>query len=367
MATVPCIVFALLLAAKPSYSAVSVMVSGPRLNTTFEYSSVFGTPFVNVPFTGIVGAAYFFTNASSTCGPFPPPTYPLLPDANSSFIIVQNYSECILEKVSFAKVAGYDALLTYEENDTNSTITDALLATGFPVVILPENVAANIIENGTVLSPNDPTLVTLQADIVVGIVIVLFSFVILICSCCLCLFWTVLCCNVTNGFAIRQQARRLEEEERNYAGRRELIESILRHLAELENSLGHQVPLGRNQAEDLPTRLFRKGEERDETCSVCVDDFEDGVLVKVLPCHHIFHPVCIDQWLAEYSSICPMCKADVRHAARSGGNTDNSNPVTVVSDDEEEASSDNGSGQALMSSFAVSSRGYGSVPEPNSQ
>ena len=45
------------------------------------------------------------------------------------------------------------------------------------------------------------------------------------------------------------------------------------------------------------------------TCSICLDDFEDGqTIVRELPCSHIFHPECIDGFLRENSSLCPMCK-----------------------------------------------------------
>ncbi|GMF11792.1 unnamed protein product [Phytophthora lilii] len=34
-----------------------------------------------------------------------------------------------------------------------------------------------------------------------------------------------------------------------------------------------------------------------ETCPICLDDFEDGADVKVLPCQHFFHVDCINPWL----------------------------------------------------------------------
>lgn len=45
------------------------------------------------------------------------------------------------------------------------------------------------------------------------------------------------------------------------------------------------------------------------TCSICLDDFQYGqTLVRELPCKHIFHPDCIDPFLRENSSLCPLCK-----------------------------------------------------------
>lgn len=51
------------------------------------------------------------------------------------------------------------------------------------------------------------------------------------------------------------------------------------------------------------------------TCAICLDDFmaasatEPGCTVRELPCRHIFHPECVDTFLRENSSLCPLCKA----------------------------------------------------------
>lgn len=45
------------------------------------------------------------------------------------------------------------------------------------------------------------------------------------------------------------------------------------------------------------------------TCAICLDDYlPDETLVRELPCRHIFHPECIDSFLRENSSLCPLCK-----------------------------------------------------------
>jgi hypothetical protein len=45
------------------------------------------------------------------------------------------------------------------------------------------------------------------------------------------------------------------------------------------------------------------------TCPICLDDFVDGeTTVRELPCNHIFHPECIDPFLRDNSSLCPLCK-----------------------------------------------------------
>ncbi|KAF2494229.1 hypothetical protein BU16DRAFT_528370 [Lophium mytilinum] len=45
------------------------------------------------------------------------------------------------------------------------------------------------------------------------------------------------------------------------------------------------------------------------TCPICLDDFEPNITpIRELPCRHIFHPDCVDTFLLNNSSLCPMCK-----------------------------------------------------------
>jgi hypothetical protein len=41
-------------------------------------------------------------------------------------------------------------------------------------------------------------------------------------------------------------------------------------------------------------------------CSICTEDFTTGEDVRVLPCHHKYHPACIDPWLLNVSGTCPL-------------------------------------------------------------
>ena len=48
------------------------------------------------------------------------------------------------------------------------------------------------------------------------------------------------------------------------------------------------------------------------TCPICREDFQSGMTeIRELPCGHIFHPECIDTFLANNSSLCPVCKQSV--------------------------------------------------------
>ena len=63
-------------------------------------------------------------------------------------------------------------------------------------------------------------------------------------------------------------------------------------------------------------------------CCVCIDEYEIGDEVRILPCDHIFHVPCVDEWL-QRSRCCPMCKQIVvpvvpapRQGWGSGGRAD---------------------------------------------
>lgn len=46
------------------------------------------------------------------------------------------------------------------------------------------------------------------------------------------------------------------------------------------------------------------------TCPICIVEFEDGDDLRELPCegNHRFHQECVDPWLLELSSSCPICR-----------------------------------------------------------
>ncbi|XP_037467833.1 E3 ubiquitin-protein ligase ATL41-like [Triticum dicoccoides] len=61
-------------------------------------------------------------------------------------------------------------------------------------------------------------------------------------------------------------------------------------------------------------RSGSKGRATPVECVVCLQELEDGDVVRVLPaCRHFFHGSCIDTWLRAHSS-CPVCRAEPESA-----------------------------------------------------
>lgn len=46
------------------------------------------------------------------------------------------------------------------------------------------------------------------------------------------------------------------------------------------------------------------------SCTICLEDFEDGMTIRILPCFHRFMADCIDPWLSQQAR-CPVCKCSI--------------------------------------------------------
>ncbi|KAK3822654.1 MAG: hypothetical protein J3Q66DRAFT_329858 [Benniella sp.] len=47
------------------------------------------------------------------------------------------------------------------------------------------------------------------------------------------------------------------------------------------------------------------------SCSICLMEYEVGEQVRTLPCYHQYHASCIDPWLLNVTTLCPICKRDL--------------------------------------------------------
>ena len=79
--------------------------------------------------------------------------------------------------------------------------------------------------------------------------------------------------------------------------------NVLQALLNLAERLGEAKPCGllKTDIDQLPCYRFNADVQRsslDQTsCVVCMCDFENRQLLRVLPCSHEFHGKCVDKWL----------------------------------------------------------------------
>ena len=92
-------------------------------------------------------------------------------------------------------------------------------------------------------------------------------------------------------------------------------------LLRLQESVGNvNSGLTTEQIENLPTHTWQDGEsslegsstksegEEKPTCSICLEPFKAGDIVRTLPCLDRFHAgSCIDRWLDSHKT-CPVCR-----------------------------------------------------------
>ncbi|KAL5220187.1 hypothetical protein ABZP36_024900 [Zizania latifolia] len=63
----------------------------------------------------------------------------------------------------------------------------------------------------------------------------------------------------------------------------------------------------------MPSLVFTKVQEDNSTsssCAICLEDYNFGEKLRVLPCRHKFHVTCVDMWLTSWKTFCPVCKRD---------------------------------------------------------
>uniref|UniRef100_A0A2P2KBE1 Uncharacterized protein MANES_05G058100 n=1 Tax=Rhizophora mucronata TaxID=61149 RepID=A0A2P2KBE1_RHIMU len=94
----------------------------------------------------------------------------------------------------------------------------------------------------------------------------------------------------------------------------EVLEEIHRRRLSLSLSM-LSLPAPEDVVNSFPLKNHEKTHATEahdvEQCHICLVDYEEGDKIRVLPCSHEYHMACVDKWLKEVNSVCPLCREDV--------------------------------------------------------
>lgn len=87
---------------------------------------------------------------------------------------------------------------------------------------------------------------------------------------------------------------------------------LIRLLARMQDAA---APKGATEAaiealEQVTIQASDLGQGRENTCPICLNDMAVGEKVRILPCKHMFHSQCVDEWLRVNAS-CPTCRTSI--------------------------------------------------------
>ncbi|XP_019453130.1 PREDICTED: uncharacterized protein LOC109354829 isoform X1 [Lupinus angustifolius] len=95
----------------------------------------------------------------------------------------------------------------------------------------------------------------------------------------------------------------------------EVLDEIHRQPGSLSLSMA-SLPAPESIVDSFPLKSHKKVDAADdgndtEQCYICLAEYEEGDQIRVLPCNHEYHMICVDKWLKEIHGVCPLCRGNV--------------------------------------------------------
>ncbi|KAM4693827.1 E3 ubiquitin-protein ligase RNF13 [Discoglossus pictus] len=250
-----------------------IALSSDNVTQTFDdLPARFG---YRLPSDGLKG--YLVTSKpENACEPIAPP--PILHDNTTSvYIVLIRRLDCNFDlKVLNAQKAGFKAAIVYNVDSDDlismgSNDLDILKKIDIPSVFIGESSAHDLKEEFTWDKGGHIVLIP-ELSLPLEYYLIPFLIIVGICLVLIVIFM------ITKFVQDRHRARRSR--------------------------------LRKDQLKKLPIHKYKKGDEYD-VCAVCLDEYEEGDKLRILPCSHAYHCKCVDPWLTKTKKTCPVCKQKV--------------------------------------------------------
>lgn len=252
-----------------------LVIGGPKNDTMYKFAAMPASFGPEIPGEGVEGYL-LLADPLTACQPVPSP-----PDTNGTYawILLIKRGQCDFDrKILNAQKAGYVAAVVYNNGSQNlvpmggSKEKEIIIPAVFVSYRDGIFLSADFLYSPAVENPYYVVITPEYPVISLNAILLPFAIVVGIC------FFALTMVLVAKYWRDRRRRRR------------------------------HRLP--RSQLKKLPIRKFKKGEGND-VCAICLDEFEEGDKVRVLPCHHQYHCKCIDPWLLNNRRQCPVCKRKV--------------------------------------------------------
>ncbi|XP_052830670.1 E3 ubiquitin-protein ligase RNF13 [Octopus bimaculoides] len=247
--------------------------SSATLKTFEDYPASFGP---GIPMQGIRGRLIYVV-PSDGCSSVDPP--PRIDNATLWIALVaRTHNQCeFSEKVLNAEKAGFNAAIVHNYFNNDDLVYMGSGAVGnevkIPAVFVGWHSGQELSQHYQ-YTPADIFTVTIDPRPPFNVKNYLFPFAAVMGGC------LMIGCVVMMGRSCRNVARR------------------------------HRSRLPSRHLKKIPVKKFKKGESYD-VCAICLDEYEEGDKLRVLPCAHAYHCKCIDPWLTKNKRTCPVCKRRV--------------------------------------------------------
>ncbi|NXH70620.1 PJA2 ligase, partial [Hydrobates tethys] len=85
------------------------------------------------------------------------------------------------------------------------------------------------------------------------------------------------------------------------------MEAALTHLETLGFDAEQPHPPATKETIDCLPQIIVTDDCQDQCCTICCSEYVKDEIITELPCHHLFHKLCVTLWL-ETSGTCPVCR-----------------------------------------------------------